>query len=310
MGEFAPAIVPIFLLIGLGYVLKRMAFADERFWAGADRITYYIFLPALLCRGLATADLKGLPLREAAIVAAVAVLATVALLHLLRRPLALGEAPFTSVVQGAIRPNTYVALAAVLAIYGEEGLGPAALAVVAFIPLVNFISIVTLLRFGKGAAARRGGPGNLARQVLFNPLILACAAGLVINGFDRGLAGWLDTALDLLGRAALPVGLIAVGAGFAFAGIRRMRGAILVATLAKFGLLPAIALGALHLLKVGATDAGVLMLFAAAPVSVSAYILARQMGGDHKLMAAIVTVQTLLAIAAVPAWMAIAQAAL
>jgi hypothetical protein len=294
-----PSVLSIFLLIALGFVLRRVALGDEKFWAGADRITYYVFLPALLCRGLATADLAGLPVLPAVLLAGGAILAVTGLLYAVRGPLGFANAAFGSTVQGAIRTNTYIALAAALALYGEEGLPAIALAVAAFIPMVNLVSVWTLARSG------RGGGTALLRQVVLNPLILACAAGVALNLNDRGLPALADQILDLLGRAALPLGLIAVGAGFAFDGLFRSLKAILAASIAKFLLLPGLLLAGLWVTKLSGTEAGVLMLFAAAPTSVSSYILARQMGGDYKLMAAIITVQTLLAAAVLPLWISL-----
>ncbi len=300
MNTALPSVLSIFFLIALGFALRRVALGDEKFWAGADRITYYVFLPALLCRGLATADLSGLPVFSAVLLASGAILAVTGLLHVVRGPLGFSNAAFGSTVQGAIRPNIYITLAAALATYGEEGLPAIALAVAAFIPMVNLVSVWTLARFGRGAGGKA-----LLRHVVLNPLILACAAGVAINVYDRGLPAVADQMLEILARAALPLGLIAVGAGFAFGGLFRSLKAIIAASVAKFLILPGFLLLGFWAAKFSGTEAGVMMLFAAAPASASSYILARQMGGDYKLMAAIITIQTLLAAATLPFWISL-----
>src|SRR5690606_38860871 len=136
----------------------------------------------------------------------------------------------------SIRPNVYVALAAGAALYGADGTTVVALAVAAAVPLVNVLSAIALSPPGAGLDRTAG-------TVLRNPLILACAAGLALNA---ALGDWggarlpevIDPVLALLGRAALPIGLLSVGAGLDLAAAADGGRATVVATLVKLGLLP------------------------------------------------------------------------
>jgi predicted permease len=109
--------------------------------------------------------------------------------------------------------------------------------------------------------------------------------------------------MALLARAALPLGLLATGAALAFDGLRRRIGAILMASTAKFAVLPGLVWAGLRLTGITGADAGALLLFAVAPASISAYVLARQSGGDHRLMTGIITFQTVAAGAVLPIWL-------
>ena len=51
------SLIPVFLVIALGFIIKRMDFPGEGLWVPLDRLTYYIFFPALLLHTLATANL-------------------------------------------------------------------------------------------------------------------------------------------------------------------------------------------------------------------------------------------------------------
>jgi predicted permease len=294
------ALLPSFVLIALGFALRRGRFLPEASWEAADRLVFYVFFPALLLRDLATADLAALPSLGAAAAMAGAVLATTVLLLLLRRVAGLAGGGFAAVLQGSIRPNVYIAVAAGAILHGGRGATVVALAVAATVPLVNVISALAL-------APKGHGPSRTLRAVVFNPLVLACAGGLAINGLaggwgGAGLPALVDPVLGALGRAALPLGLISVGAGLdLFAAADSSRGMI-VASLVKLGLLPLLTWLALSLLGVGGAVAAACVLFAAVPTSVSAYAMTRQMGGDHRLMAGIITVETLLALATLPAW--------
>jgi len=158
------------------------------------------------------------------------------------------------------------------------------------------------------ALAPKGhGLGRTVRAVVFNPLVLGCAIGVVLNGLTGGWSGAslppvVDPVLAALGRAALPLGLISVGAGLDLLAASDSGRAMVVASLVKLGLLPMLTWLALSLLGIGGAVAAVCVLFAAVPTSVSAYAMTRQMGGDHKLMAGLITVETLLAMATLPTW--------
>jgi len=302
MTALAAALAPVFLLIGLGYGLRRCGFLEAPFWAAADRLTFFVLFPALLVRNLATADLTGLPVTAMAAALAGAVAAIAGGLLALRRPLGarlgLSGPAFTSLFQGAIRPNTYVGLAAALALYGPPGMTAAAVAVAVLVPLVNLLSAAVLARH---AGAGAPGVGRTAVMVARNPLILACLAGVALNWTGLGLPLGSGPVVAILGGAALPLGLLSVGAGLHVRAVRGARGVLLLASGCKLLVLPLIAVAVLTVLGIGGVAGAVTVLFAALPTSATSYVMARQMGGDHGLMAAIITVETVLAAVSLPA---------
>jgi hypothetical protein len=193
--------------------------------------------------------------------------------------------------------NTYIGLALAAALYGETGLAAAAVAVAVIVPVVNILCVGSLARFGAGG--RMTAPGTAA-QLARNPLILACLVGLGLQWSGLGLPPVLAPMLDILGRAALALGLLAVGAGLDFTALKGA-GRVAAATSAlKLLALPGLT-GLLCLaFGVGGVAAAVAVLFNGLPTATSAYILARQLGGDHRLMAGLITLQTALAIASLP----------
>jgi predicted permease len=133
-----------------------------------------------------------------------------------------------------------------------------------------------------------------------NPLLMACVLGMIANASGLGLPPIAGPFLEVLGRAALPVGLLAVGAGIDLQAAHRAGGPVAASTFGKLVLSPAIAIGLSLLLNMPSLDMAALALYAGLPCSASAYVLARLMGGDAKMMASIITVQTLVAIATMP----------
>lgn len=306
MLETVLALVPIFLLIVLGFVLKLTRFVPDAFWPPAEKITYFITFPALLLTSTARAPLDALAWGPLAAVSALAILVVFGGMIALRRRLAVPAPGFTSMVQGAIRPNTYIGLAAAAALFGETGVALTAVCIASVVPLVNVLAVATLVRCvgggadGAGASAVRG----IARTlwgIVSNPLILACAAGIGLNLSGIGLPQVVVAPfLEILGRAALPVGLLAVGAGLALQSLRGSGLAVMVANAAK---LLGVPLAAAVLALAAGLDgpaAAVAVLYAGLPCSASSYVLARRMGGDAPMMATIITVQTLLAAGTLP----------
>jgi predicted permease len=297
VAEILGSLLPIFALIVLGAVFRASGFLDGGFWRPAEKLTYFILLPALLVQNLATSDLAGLPLYGPGLIVLVSLVAMTALLLVLRRRIAPDGPGFSSVVQGAIRFNSYIGFAAASALYGKAGLTLAAIAVLALVPVGNTISVIALARYGSGKAP---GVWATTRAVIGNPLILACLLGAALGLSGIGLPFGIAPFLGILGTAALPLGLLAVGAALDFAAFRANPREIAASVAAKLVAVPILSWVSGSLLGIGGVALAVTILFQALPTAPSSYIMARQLGGDHKLMAAILTVQTLASVITLP----------
>ena len=292
------ALLEAALLIALGWALGQWDFAGETFWRGFNRLVYFVLLPALLLRSLAGAEFSGAEAGALALSAALPIFALTLVLLTARRALGLDGPAFTSVYQGSVRSNTYTALATVPVLYGEGGFALVALLIAAVVPLVNVLSVLVLSVQGYGL---RPGPLEVARLVATNPLIIACALGLLANASGTRLPAGLDGALAALSAAALPCGLMTVGAALSLGALGGHARGVALSSAAKFLTLPLLSLGAGLLLGLPPEALGALVVFQAQPTATASYQLARQLGGEVELMASIVTAQTLLAFAVLPA---------
>ncbi len=300
MQALATAVLPVFLLILLGYVIRRRGWLPAGFWEPAERLTYLFLLPALLVTTLARADFSALPAAAMAGAVLLAIAAMTALLVAFQLVTRKNGPAVTAVLQTSIRPNSYIGLSIPFALYGETGLAIAALAVAVVVPAVNVVSIAALLRFGARApGTARSGPG-LLRSMLKNPLILACLLGLALNLSGLGLPPVAGETLTILARAALPLALLAVGAGLDLSAARTSGGWVVSAVALKLAGLPLLTAGFCLLLGVHGLPLTVAVIFNALPAATSSYILARQMGGAPGLVANILTVQTLVAAVTLP----------
>jgi malonate transporter len=290
------ALGPIFALILLGLGLRRSGFPGDGFWPAAERFTYFLLFPALLVHRLALSRLGDYAVGPVAVVIVALLLGMTALVCVLRPWLKVDGPAFTSVYQGVIRFNTYVGLAVVLAVFQADGGTVAALVMAIMIPLINVLCVLVLTVHAGGSATMAG----VARGLLTNPLILGCLTGIGLNLSGIGLPWGSAAVLEILARAALPLGLLAVGAGLRLEGLARP-GLLAAASALKLVALPALAAGLCWVMQPGRLETAVLVTFAALPGAPTAYILARQMGGDVPLIAAIVTVETAAALITLPA---------
>ena len=288
------ALLPIFFLISLGYIFKRLEFPSIEFWQYADKFTYYVLFPSLLVYKLSTASLEGVDGVSFISTAFITMVVATALLMLLSKFLFLFEGKaFTSVYQGSIRFNTYVFLALADAVFGDKGLVLAALLMTFMIPAINVFCISI---FALYASSDKIGVVSFVKSIFKNPLILGCIVGGLLNYFGVSLFAPIEKTIGILSSAALPLGLLSVGVGLHIKHIKEVKLELFTAVFIKLALFPAIMFFVATRFEVGYTELLVLVLFASMPTASSSYILARQLGGDLKLMSAIITMQTLLSI--------------
>ena len=303
----AIAIAPIFGIIVLGLLLRRGGIPSFEFWNLNDKLVYWVLMPALLFHKMSTATF------DASLVGSYAAVvlggfAAALLAGLVLPKLAGFSAPVrSSVLQGAARHNIFIVLAVSERLFGADGLELAALGAAMLIPTTN-ISMVTLMVGMTSQAAGGRIVTAILRDLARNPLLIAVALGVAWNfAFEGEPAPVAHDIARILGGASLPIMLMCVGANLR---IRAMGVAIwplLLSTVAKMVLFPAATLAFALLAGLTETQAMVALLFGASPTASSAYTLARQLGGDAPLMAAIVTLQTVIAFAALPATLYLAR---
>lgn len=293
------AILPVFLLILLGYGMKRADFPGAAFWPLADKLVYYLFFPSLLIENLARADLGDLD-PKGLFGSLVGAILLNALLAYILRPLLKIEGPaFTSLFQGSVRFNTFVGFGAVLAFTGQAGITIYAVAISVAIPLINVLCVTTLLRFGS-----HGGSTHIGAQfgaLMRNPLIISCLIGILLNISGMKLPPGIQPFFKMLGDVASPMGLLTVGAALQLDALRRGGRALAATVSLKLVVYPLVVMGFAKLWGLGELETQVLVLWAMLPTASASYILARQMGGDAPLMAAIVTATTVAAFISIPA---------
>jgi len=302
------AILPIFLLILFGLALRRLPLFPLEFWRGLDVMGFYVLYPALLFVTIVRADFTALSFDviTLALLAAglVVAAATLAAWPLMRDRIALGRPAFSSVFQTSVRWNGFLAFAVAEKLFPPEGAAMVALVMAIMIIPINIESVAVVAWFTEKAPRL----GAVARKIAVNPLVLAAAAALVVRSLPFSIPGPLMEMMNLVARAALGMGLMAIGAGLRPKDALRPNAAVMLAVTNKLVIFPALVVGVAMLLGLSGGELYYLALCAAVPTAMNGYVLARQMGGDAELYAAIATIQTAASFVSIPlALAAVAQ---
>jgi malonate transporter and related proteins len=284
-------LLPDFLLILAGWAICRYTALDRPVWEAVERLVYYLLFPVLLFSAivrhpLAPGEMAPLAGSGVAIVGLGVVLA-----YALARWPGVDARLHASGAQTAFRFNSYVALALAERLAGPPGLAWTAMLVALCVPLCNVAAVWPLARHG------RLGVG---RELLRNPLILATVSGLAFNLMGLSLPTLAATTASRIGAAALPLGLMAVGAGLTLGALRE--GPWLASALLgiRHLLLPVFGIGLAIALALPPAQQAIVVAFAAMPTASSAYVLAVRMGGHGAFTAGLVTLSTLIGMAGLP----------
>ena len=295
----ALSILPLALTILCGYAVARSGMIPRDQWQSIETLSFKVLIPALIVSAIAGSDapVAGFGGLVTALLMALALVGLALFgLRLLAGP-RLANPQFTSLFQTSMRWNAFVTLAAADQLlrgsFDEIGV-----AIAVSIPLINVLCILVLAGFGPGKTDAR----SLARVLARNPLIQASAVGLALKLSGLSLPEPVFATLDLLGRASIGVGLLALGAGISLRRLGRWNTQVALGLLLRPLITPLLFLLCATSVGLDPTQTFVGVLIFASPAATNGFIVARQMGGDAELYIDVLTWQTLLSLLVIPAW--------
>ncbi|GJG93839.1 AEC family transporter [Cupriavidus pauculus] len=289
-------LVPDFSLILIGWLLVRFTSFDRGFWAGVERLVYFVLFPALLLQSTNSAKLE-FSSTSAMLGLAVATMAFgMAAGYLVRFVLRPDPIDFASGFQTAFRFNSYIGLALAARLGGGEGLAMMALVVGITVPACNVVAVWALARHGES---------KLLRELARNPLILATATGLVTNLLGLHPPEVIGMTLSRLGSASTALGLMTVGAGLQMSGATGAVGPMAWWSGVKLLAMPCFAWLVGRYLPLTTLQYQIVVIYASLPTASSAYILAVRMGGNGPMVAATISAMTVAAVVTTPVWLSL-----
>jgi len=293
------SLMPIFLIIALGKLLCRTGFFSDSLAKSLNRLTYWVALPALLLDKVTNASFNSGDVTRISVLLVAATCGSALVAYLAALILRLKPKSIGAFVQGSARSNNaFIGLPVIL--YSMAALTPGveALATVALAPAIvfyNILSVSVLL-----AHSDRKGLGTwktvqlFVKQLATNPLLISCAAALLLNFLGIHFPTAIQRSLSALGGAALALALLSIGTSLSFKGIGNGLLYSLSAASIKVFIQPLIGLGLALLWNLPAVERQILLIYLACPTAVASYVLADIFGSDRDLAAHIIVVSTLL----------------
>jgi len=284
-------VAPVFLLVALGYFVKRIGVINENFVEVTSRFVYSVSLPALVFINIVEIDLSEAIDFNQIIYIYSATLVSFFLIWLISIPFIKDGKNLSVFVQGAYRSNfAIVGFAIVSKLFGNFALGKAALVLAFILPLYNILAVIILtvpLR-----KERKLNLKNTLYEIMFNPLIIAVVIGLIFSYFKIVIPSFINSTIGFLSELALPLALVGIGGSLNLQNIKKASGLAFTSSAIKVILVPVIlTLGAYHF-GFRELDLGIMFVLFASPTAIVSFIMAEAMGANSKLAGNIVLIST------------------
>lgn len=284
-------VAPVFLLVALGYFVKRIGVINENFVEVTSRFVYSVSLPALVFINIVEIDLSEVIDFNQIIYIYAATLIGFFLIWFISIPFIKDGKNLSVFVQGAYRSNfAIVGFAIVSKLFGNFALGKAALVLAFILPLYNILAVIILtvpLR-----KERKLNFKSTIIEIILNPLIVAVMIGLIFSYFDFELPAMINSTAGFLSELALPLALIGIGGSLNLQNIKKASGLAFTSSALKIIIIPLLfTLGAYHF-GFRELDLGIMFVLFASPTAIVSFIMAEAMGANSKLAGNIVLIST------------------
>lgn len=293
------ATLPIVLTMAVGNAIARLKWLSPSGWEGIEQLCFRVLFPALLFKSIAVSELDFTQVKTVVFSCYTVLALSIALIFGLRLCLGQKRLPnpdFTTLLQTSTRWNAFIALAAAELLLGAQGYGLVAACMAALIPVINVGLVIVMARYGSATASIKA----VALSVLKNPIVQACALGLAFNLLGVPLPSPVLATLDLIGRAALGLALISVGASIRLGRLFETSPLLCAGILARPILMPLLAYAVAWGAGGTSLETAVILMVFCVPAASNGYVVAKQMGGNAQGFADVLAWQTILSLAVIP----------
>ena len=292
-------ILPLFLTMSLGYLLKYLNMFDNNTLDKMNNIVFKSFLPMLLFYNIYKTDLKGVFNLNLIIFSATCVVVLYLLLYLIVPLIEKDNKKCGALLQGLFRSNFVIfGIPIIESLFGSEKVGVPTLLVAVVVPLFNVLSVVALETF-------RGGKPDfkkIFKGVIKNPLIIASCLGILTLILKIKLPMPIEKTISDVSKIATPLSLILLGASFKFDEIKKYIKQTTIAVIGKTILIPCLILPICIMFGYRGVELCTLMIIFAAPTAISSFTMAQQMDSDSDLAGQIVVFTSAFCVITVFVW--------
>lgn len=295
------ATVPIFLVILLGWFLKKIGLIHDAFTEEANKYVFKVALPVLLFRDIATTSVLEHVNIRFVLFCFFGTMLMFAIAWMVAKLYCRDKTMTGAFAQASARGSAAVlGIAFVENICGSSGMAP--LMIVAAVPLFNILSVVMLTFGGRNHMQGKEGIQKACINILKNPIIIGILLGVPFSLFHISIPEIPAKTIQYIAQTATPVALIAIGAGFNMkAALEKMRPAI-VASVMKLIIFPCIYIPVAIKMGFAPSELAAILIMTGSPSTVTCYIMAKNMDNDEVLTSNTIVLTTLLSSITITVW--------
>ena len=289
-------------LIALGFYLFQSKTLDEKFWNGAEKLNYYVLFPSLLFSSLASANMHMGNIDTILLVIFTMTLLIIVSTYLFAK---LNKTPFSQFgvyIQGLIRFNTYIGLSIATTLQNPDIKSILVNILAIVIPFVNVVSIISL------TPKNHLNFKHIFISLIKNPLISSCLIGIAFNFLHIPIWSGFQNLLQAFSNSSLMLGLLCVGTAIQLKGIQTYLKTALIMSFTRLVILPIITFIILQFFQLPYAAIIAIMIFFSIPTASASYILTKLLHGDYQLMAAVISLQTILSVFTLAIMLSLVQA--
>lgn len=305
MGHIVSTIIPIFSLVILGTFARSKGFLPPEFLGPANRLVYYLAIPAMIFRAIANASLTRQfnPTVAGLTLAALVVLFLISwgCSRLLRAP-----APIRGAfIQCSFHGNLgYIGLAVAFYHLGADGLARASI-LAAFVMILQNLLAVGVLQSHRQGGSEDGRLGAAAGKIVANPVIVSASVGILFSMAGVSMPLVMDRSLQILSGLALPMALLIIGGSLSLQLMKARLTAVLGACVLKLLILPLLGAVLFRIAGQAPDDYLPALILLASPTATIAYVMAREMGADADFAVAAISATTLISAVTFSFWLSV-----
>lgn len=298
-------IVPIFIIILLGLLAKHKGFFTPDFLSQANRLVYYIAIPAMIFSSISKSSLKTEMNLSVIMITLFTLVAITVIAWGSTRFLTMTRPSKGSFIQCSFHGNLgYIGLAVAFYYLGDSGFVKAAI-IAGFVMILQNILAVIVLQYHSGDTPGRPKIFDILKTTMANPVILSALAGIFFSLLNVPMPVIIDRALDILRGMALPMALLIIGASLSFEKFKPRFINVLISSFLKLMVTPAIGLILFKFLSVRPEDYLPGLIILSSPTATLTYIMAKEIGGDSDFAVAAISICTIFSSVTYWVWLSI-----
>lgn len=300
-------IIPIFFVIAVGWAARRKNWMPDTFVDPANRLVFYLAIPAMIFKALYSAPLKSNINITVLAIVLISVCVTVVLAWLFSKSV---KAGFTrgTFIQSSFHGNLgYIGFAVAFYYLGREGLVKASLIAAFLMILQNFISVIVLQVYSGDTSKNQRSMWFVAKKIMSNPVVFAALMGIIFSLTGLKLPSIISRILDIISSFALPLALLIIGATLSFKVVRSQPLLLCASSVFKLLILPGLGMFLFRIFDVSNDIFLPGLILLAAPTATIAAVMAKEMNGDTNFAVAAVSLNTLLSAFTYTWWLHLAS---